>query len=165
MANPLQRSHLVREADESPEPEVDELELDELEGGQVSVPALPARAANPPRRFPGRLSIRLGDRFVLVRVDQVRWLEADGNNVRVHVEGGACYVQRDTLRRLEGLLDPERFLRISRGAIVNLDYVRSVERWFHGNFKLRLAGGEDLCSTAAFRGNLRRLLRLEPPRA
>ncbi|HEV8629627.1 MAG TPA: LytTR family DNA-binding domain-containing protein [Thermoanaerobaculia bacterium] len=162
MSNPLQRSGLVREADDPRDAELDE----EAEGGPLPVePVLPGRALAPPRRFPSRLSMRIGDRFVLLRVDQIRWIEADGNNVRVHVEGGACYAQRDTLRRLEGLLDSERFLRISRGAIVNLDYVRSVERWFHGNFKLRLAGGEDLCSTAAFRANLRRLLRLEPPRA
>jgi two-component system LytT family response regulator len=102
--------------------------------------------------------VREGDRFLLLRMEQIRWIEARANYVRVHGDGGA-YIQRDTLRRLELLLDPDRFLRISRYAIVNLDRVRTIERTSNGNLRLELDGGHRLSTTRAYRAALKRLLR------
>jgi hypothetical protein len=99
---------------------------------------------------------------VVLRLGEIRWIEAQANYVRVHVEDGA-YLQRDSLRRLAGLLDPERFLRISRSTIVNLDLVRAVERAPNGSYRLELEGGERLIASRAYRSVLRGLLRREAP--
>jgi DNA-binding LytR/AlgR family response regulator len=108
-----------------------------------------------------RLSVRVGERFVLLKMDEIRWIEAAGKHVRVHA-GREVYTLRDSLGRLGALLDPERFLRISRDAIVNLDRVRAIETWFHGDYQLRLDDGEVLRSTKSFREDLKRLLQRRP---
>jgi len=108
-----------------------------------------------------RLSVRVGERFVLLKLDEIRWLEAAGKYVRVHT-AKEVYTLRDSLGRLGALLDPERFLRISRDTIVNLDRVRAIETWFHGDYQLRLDGGETLRSTKSFREDLKRLLQRRP---
>jgi len=111
-------------------------------------------------RYLSHFPVRTGDRFVVLRLGEIRWIEAQANYVRVHTGEGA-YLQRDSLRRLQGLLDPERFLRISRSTIVNLDLVRAVERAPNGSFRLELEGGERLTASRAYRSVLRGLLRRE----
>ena len=110
------------------------------------------------RAFLTHFPVREGDRFLLLRLDEIRWIESRANYVRVHCAQGA-YRQRETLRRLEMLLDPDRFMRVSRYAIVNLDQVRSIERTANGNLRLRFDGGQSLCTTRAYRSSLKRLLR------
>ena len=112
-------------------------------------------------RFLSHFTVRSGDKFLLLRLDAIRWIEARANYVRVHAEGGT-YLQRDTLRRLEAWLDPERFLRVSRYAIVNLGAVRAVERVPNSNYRLLLDGGEQVLTTRAYRAVLKSLLRREP---
>jgi two-component system LytT family response regulator len=119
---------------------------------------------NAARTFLTRFPVRQGDRFVLLRLDQIRWIEARANYVRVHGDDGV-YLQRDSLRRLQAALDPERFVRISRYAIVNLDKVRSIERSPHGSLKVRLEGGLELASTRVYRRALRQILRRDPRRS
>ncbi len=114
-----------------------------------------------PPRYLTRLSVRVGERFVLLKLDEIRWIEAAGKYVRVHA-ASHVYTLRDSLGRLGSLLDPERFLRISRDAIVNLDQVRAIETWFHGDYQLKLDGGETLRSTKSFREDLKRLLQRRP---
>jgi two-component system, LytTR family, response regulator len=113
------------------------------------------------RSYLSHFTVREGERFLLLRLEEIRWIEARANYVRVHAEHGA-YIQRDSLRRLEPMLDPERFLRISRYAIVNLDAVRSLERTANGNLRLHLEGGEQVRTTRAYRGALKRLLSHAP---
>lgn len=120
-----------------------------------------AVAAEAPVDYLRRFPVRQGDRFVLLRLDQVRWIEARANYVRVHTEVGA-FLQRDSLRRLEGVLDPACFRRVSRYAIVNLDKVRTLVRGARGRWALRIEGGQELSSTRAYRAALRELLRRGP---
>ena len=66
-----------------------------------------------------------------VRVEEVDWVEAQGNYVRLHASG-ASHLLREPLHRLEARLDPRRFVRVHRSAIVNLDRVREVQFLFRG---------------------------------
>jgi len=133
-------------------------------GGEAGRPA-PREAdtvrAEEPIDYLRRFPVRHGDRFVLLRLDQVRWIEARANYVRVHTEVGA-FLQRDSLRRLETVLDPVVFRRVSRYAIVNLDKVRTLVRRKRGRWTLRIEGGQELASTRAYRAALRELLRRGP---
>ncbi len=108
-------------------------------------------------RYLTHFTVRAGDRFLLLRLEEIRWIESRANYVRVHAASGA-YTQRDSLRRLELLLDPAHFLRISRYAIVNLDAVRVLERVSNGNFRLLLDGGQQVCTTRTYRAALKHLL-------
>ena len=90
-----------------------------------------------------RIAIRESDRVTYVPVTEVDWLEADDNYVRVHTRGGARLV-RETLKSLETRLDPARFARIHRSAIVNLERVRELRPTFNGEYVVVLATGARL---------------------
>ena len=112
-------------------------------------------------RYITRLPVKSGERIVLLPVADIVWIEAAGKLSRVHA-GGEPKVVRETLGSLEASLDPERFLRISRYALVNLDRVREIQPWFHGDFVVVVDGGDRVRSTRGYREGLERLLRREP---
>lgn len=69
-----------------------------------------------------RIAIRLSDRTIVVRVDELDWLEARDNYVRLHA-GSRRYLARGKISAFEQRLDPHRFFRVHRGALVNLDRI------------------------------------------
>ena len=94
-------------------------------------------------RFLSRLAVRDRNRIRVLNVDQVDWIGVEGEQTFVHVAGGT-YAIRRTLSELETRLDPWRFFRAHRSAIVNLDRVKEVVPWFKGGHKLRLTTGAEV---------------------
>ena len=92
-------------------------------------------------------------RSFFVRTADVEWIEAAGNYVRLHA-GGRTYVVRTTLAALAGRLDAERFRRTSRSALVNLDRVREVQPWFHGDAIVILESGARVPLSRRYRHEL-----------
>jgi two-component system, LytTR family, response regulator len=105
-----------------------------------------------------RLMIRSGGRLFFLRTDEIDWIEADGNYVRLHA-GGASHQLRETITRLETQLDPARFLRIHRSTIVNLDRVREIQPLFHGEHRVLLQDGTELTMSRGYRDRLSRFER------
>ncbi|HMG54692.1 MAG TPA: LytTR family DNA-binding domain-containing protein, partial [Kofleriaceae bacterium] len=87
-----------------------------------------------------RFSVRLGARTMVVAARDVEWIEAQDYLVVLHV-GGAAHLVRHSIRALEARLDPRRFVRINRSAIVNLDHVRVLERRPVASWTVVLHGG------------------------
>lgn len=83
--------------------------------------------------------------------------------MRVHV-GKEVFVIRESLLQLEEILDPRRFIRVSRGAIVNVDWIREVQSWFQGEFAILLESGAQVNTTRSYRDSFKRLLEREPER-
>lgn len=79
--------------------------------------------------------VRERERYLLVPTAEIHCLEATGNYVRLHCER-ANHILRSTLAAVEGKLDPERFLRIHRSWIVNLEQVREAQPWTKGGWIL-----------------------------
>ncbi len=100
-----------------------------------------------------RLLVEADGRSFFVRASEVEWMEAAKNYVRLHV-GDTTHVLRSTLGALEERLDPERFRRISRSTLVNLDRVREVQPWFHGDAVVILESGTRLGLSRRYRTNL-----------
>jgi two-component system, LytTR family, response regulator len=123
------------------------LERDEISSHQRAVPTEPAR------RQTSRMAIRTGGRVLFVRFDDVSWFEADGNYVTVHV-GRESYLVRESMTRLAARLDPDRFVRVHRSAIVNLDRVKELQPWVRGEQLLLLDNGTQIAVGRAFRRNL-----------
>jgi two-component system LytT family response regulator len=97
-----------------------------------------------------RLLINTDGRLVPVRVEDIDWIEAAGNYVRLHVNK-SVQMSRDTLTSMEKRLDPTRFARIHRSAIVNLDRVKELQAWFSGDFVVLLTTGERLRLSRSYR--------------
>jgi two-component system LytT family response regulator len=110
-----------------------------------------------PRRYLSRLAIRSGDRTTFLPVDEVDWIEADQNYVRVHT-GPATHLLHVPLNTIETSLDPERFVRIHRSYIVNLHRIRQMWTLAHGQYILELSSGERLQSSRTYGEKIRTLL-------
>ncbi len=105
-----------------------------------------------------RLVVKDGERVYFVRVEAVDWLEAVGHYVCLHA-GGATHLIRDTLSRLESRLDPQRFVRVHRSAIVNLDRLKELRPAFHGQYELVMDSGERLTSSRTAAPRIQELMK------
>jgi two-component system LytT family response regulator len=121
-------------------------------GGDERLAAL-VEALAERKKFADRLVVKAGGKERLLPVEEIDWFEAAGNYVRLHV-GRERLLLRETMVRLETRLDPERFFRIHRSTIVNLKRVREMEPWFHGDYMLRLADGQQLTLSRSYRPRL-----------
>ncbi len=105
-----------------------------------------------------RLPLRSAGRVSFLRVDHVEWVDAAHNYVRIHGIDGGTHLVRGAISDLEARLDPERFVRIHRSTIVNVDRVRELELTTHGNYVAILEGGQRLTVSRSFRDRLPMLL-------
>jgi two-component system LytT family response regulator len=103
-----------------------------------------------------RLLVRDGERIFFVPLREVVRLSADGNYVQVHTARGQRHLLRETLARLEARLDPERFARIHRSEIVNVDFVAEVQPSFHGDYTVRLKTGDEVRLSRRYQDRLLR---------
>jgi two-component system LytT family response regulator len=87
-----------------------------------------------------RILVRSEGRMSFVRVDEIDWIQAADNYVRVHA-GREAHLVRDTLASLGSRLDSQRFVRVHRGAIVSVEAVVELRALFHGDYELRLKNG------------------------
>ena len=95
------------------------------------------------------LATRDGSSTVILAAD-VEWAEAAANYVKLHVPGGT-HVIRDTISVLESQLDPKRFARVHRSAIVNVDQVREIQPWFSGDQVIILRSGAKVKMSRTYR--------------
>jgi len=100
-------------------------------------------AAASPSRAPDRLPVKDGGRTVFVPTDDIDWIGAEDYYAELHA-GGSTHLMREPLRDLEARLDPGRFVRVHRSAIVNLTRVREVESSTRGDATLVLLDGTRL---------------------
>ena len=84
-----------------------------------------------------RILLRTEGRIVFVDTRQVTRIEAEEKYVRLHVEGRS-YLHRETMNSLEKRLDPATFVRVHRGEIVNMYFIRELEGLSHGDYQIVL---------------------------
>ncbi|HEV2835828.1 MAG TPA: LytTR family DNA-binding domain-containing protein, partial [Pyrinomonadaceae bacterium] len=90
-----------------------------------------------------RLMIRVSGRVMLLKVDEIDFIEADGNYAKLHV-GPKSHLLRERMSDLEGRLDPAKFVRIHRSTIVNLDRIKELHPHFNGDYIVVLEDGRQL---------------------
>jgi two-component system, LytTR family, response regulator len=100
-----------------------------------------------------RLVIKAEGRVFFLDVDDIYYIEAEGNYVGVH-NGQRSYLLRETIGGLESQLDPKKFLRIHRSAIVRIDKIKELQPWFHGEYRVILEGGKQLTLSRNYRARL-----------
>ena len=90
-----------------------------------------------------RLLVREGNKLSVVRTDALDWAEAAGDYVALHV-GARTHLLRDTLSGLAARLDPARFVRVHRSALVCVDRVRDVRLTAAGDARVFLRDGTEV---------------------
>lgn len=108
-------------------------------------------------RFLERMVARTSGRIMILRVEDVDWIEAAANYVRVHI-GSKQYLVRETMTHLEARLDPEKFLRIHRSMIVCKDRIKELEPLFQGDYSIILVDGTRLTSSRGYRDRIQSFL-------
>jgi two-component system LytT family response regulator len=119
------------------------------------------------RGYLRRLVVPSGHRSIFVRTEQIDWIEAERNYVRLHVSveaglrpagGGRTYLLRENLSHIATSLDPATFCRIHRSTTVNVDRIHAVESLFRGEYQVVLHDGTKLTSGRAYRRSLLALM-------
>jgi two-component system LytT family response regulator len=104
-----------------------------------------------------RLVIKMNGHVFFMKAEEIDWLEAEGNYVRLHA-GKESHLLRDTISALESQLDPKKFIRVHRSAIVNIDRITELQPWFHGEYRIILREGVQLTLSRTYREKLHELL-------
>jgi two-component system, LytTR family, response regulator len=138
--------------------------LDQTDARRVSVRNLQAAAAAYDSAFPTRLTripVRKRDEIVLVTVEQVASVIADGELLHLTTVRGDKHTITYRLKDLEARLDPELFVRLSRGAIANVSMITKVTPMPGGTYVLTMTNGQQLKTSRFHSRMLRdRLLKL-----
>jgi two-component system, LytTR family, response regulator len=101
------------------------------------------------RKYPERLIVKSGGRVFFVRTEEIDWVEASGNYVKIHAKGEAHLI-RESMKNMETKLDSKTFVRIHRSAIVNIDRIKELEPWFHGEYVVIMRDGTRLTASRVF---------------
>jgi len=107
----------------------------------------------PEQKHEERLVIKSGGRVFFVRAEEIEWIEAAGNYVRLHLKDQA-HLFRETMNQIEARLDPQRFFRIHRSRIVNTERIKELQPWFNGEFIVVLQNGTQLRLSRSYREKL-----------
>jgi two-component system LytT family response regulator len=105
------------------------------------------------RGYLQRLVVPAGHRSIFIRTDEIDWIEAERNYIRLHVRSQA-HLLRENLSRIESALDPAKFCRIHRSTIVNIDRIHAVESFARGEYLVTLHDGTKLNSGRSYRDRL-----------
>jgi two-component system LytT family response regulator len=104
-----------------------------------------------------RFVVKAAGRVFFLKADEVDWIEAYGNYVRLHV-GKSAYILREPIGGMDARVDPMRFLRIHRSALVNVERIREMQPMFHGQYAVVLHDGTRLTLSRRYRGKLQKSL-------
>jgi two-component system LytT family response regulator len=109
------------------------------------------------RRYSERLIVKSSGRVFFIRTDEIDWVEASGNYVKIHAKADA-HLLRESMKNMEAKLDPKIFVRIHRSAIVNIDRIKELEPWFHGEYIVIMRDGTRLTASRVFSDRLSALI-------
>jgi two-component system, LytTR family, response regulator len=100
-----------------------------------------------------RVTVKVRDRFVLVKMEDVDWIDSAANYVRLHVRGNS-FLLRMTMDELENKLDESQFTRIHRSQMVNIDRIVEITPTLNGDFDVLLRDTTMLRLSRGFRNRL-----------
>ena len=122
---------------------------------ECAAPLPDDRRATPART--DRWSVKAGARVVFVDTDDIDWVGAEGDYVRLHARDKS-YLLRATMSGMEARLDSGAFVRIHRSAIVRTERIREMRRLPNGEYLLRLADGSQLRASRTHGERVRELI-------
>jgi two-component system LytT family response regulator len=101
-------------------------------------------------KFLKRLTIKLTGHTILLPTDEIDWIESYGNYLKLHT-GRESHLIRGTMQSLEAKLDPEKFVRVHRSTIVNIEKIKEIYPRSNGDQDLVLQNGQQLMLSRKYR--------------
>ena len=111
----------------------------------------------PTPEFENRLAIRTNGRVVFLNLDEIHWVEAAANYVRINTAKDS-YLFRETISRISDRLNPADFVRIHRSMIVNVRRIKELIPVNSGEYVVVLNSGKELSCSRGYRANLQHLI-------
>lgn len=104
-----------------------------------------------------RLVLKSAGRITFIEIEDIDWIEAEGSYVSIKI-GAKSHLLRETLKNLEDLLNPDIFLRIHRSTIINVNRIKELRPYFHGEFIVILKNGRQFKLSRNYRRQAEKLL-------
>jgi two-component system LytT family response regulator len=134
------KERLLGQTESAPDPRVESL-LDALRSKPDSL---------------DRVLVKAGGKAFFVKTEEIDWVEAEGKYVRLHA-GRESHLLREGIGELELQLEPRKFLRIHRSTIVNVERIKEMHPWFHGDYEVVLHDGTRLQLSRRYRSRLKEI--------
>ena len=112
----------------------------------------------PDSQYAERFPVKAGGDIYFIRAEEIDWIDSAGNYVVLHA-AGKKHMIRETIKAIEARLDPRKFIRVHRSAIINVDKLRKLQPYFHGEYVVTLSDGTTLNSSRGYSDRLRALVR------
>lgn len=104
-----------------------------------------------------RMIVKIGKNYLFLKVDEIDWIEREDNYLRIH-QGEKSYLFRESLNNMEQKLNPEKFVRINRSIIVNIDRIAELRAVNSYNYEVVLDNQQKWIWGRRFRKNLMKML-------
>jgi len=110
---------------------------------------------NGSKDYLSRIMIKDSERIFFLPVEEIDWIESAGNYVQIHTPDDS-YLLRETMINMEEKLNPDVFFRVHRSTIINLNKVKELEQWFHGDYQITMKNGKKLTLSRNYKELLQR---------
>lgn len=104
-----------------------------------------------------RVSIKSGGRIYFLKTKEIDWVEGAGDYLTLH-SGSQTHLIRETMGNFHARLDPQKFLRIHRSTIVNIERIKDIRPLYKGEYVVTLTSGIGLKASRGYRRELQQLL-------
>lgn len=105
------------------------------------------------KKYLERIVVKSSGRVFFIKTDEIDWIEAAGNYLKLHV-GRDAHLIRETMQSIEAKLDPEKFFRIHRSTLVQIDRIKELHPLFGGDYAVILRSGTELTLSRNYRDRL-----------
>jgi two-component system LytT family response regulator len=101
--------------------------------------------------------LKLGKELIMLNLNEIDWVKSEGKYLRIH-KGDKSYLKRQSLNSFEDSLNTDRFVRINRSAIVNVDRIKKIERNDKYNYFILLNNNQTLSWSRSYRKKLMEIM-------
>jgi two-component system LytT family response regulator len=108
---------------------------------------------------PSRFAVKTANKLFFVRLEDIDLIQAADNYVCLHINSEQHFV-RETMNSIESRLDPDKFVRVHRSKIINIDRIKELHPWFHGDYQVVLNNGSQITLSRTYRDRLFERLKL-----
>jgi two-component system LytT family response regulator len=109
------------------------------------------------QKYLDRITIKSSGRIYFIDTGKIIRIKAAGKNLEI-LDSESVHTIRKTMTQLQEQLDPEKFIRIHRSVIINVDHIREMQHWYKNEYVIFLSNGEKFTSGSSYRKNLDPLL-------
>ncbi len=125
--------------------------------GETTANAIIKESSGSEKIINGRLVVKADGKIHLLPLIDIIWIEAYDYYIKIHIKE-KFFLVRDSLKKMEGLLPENLFIRIHKSSIINIRHIREMTTHTSGELEVTLAPGEQLKVSRSYRDKLKGLL-------